>query len=51
MRLFHERSFEDFIDTQVVEVDVGTPEQFGALIKREYDLAGELVKKYNVPVQ
>jgi len=51
VRLFHERSFEDFIDTQVVEVDVGTPEEFGALIKREYVLAGELVKKYKVPVQ
>ena len=51
MRLFRERSFEEFLDTQVVEIDAGTPEEFAALIKKEYDLAGQIVKKYNVPMQ
>jgi tripartite-type tricarboxylate transporter receptor subunit TctC len=51
VRLLRERSFEDFMDTQVVEVDGGTPEQFAALIKKEYEVAGQIVKKYKVPVQ
>lgn len=51
VRLFRERSFQEFLDTQVVEVDVGTPEEFAALLKREYDQAGEIVRKYKVPMQ
>jgi tripartite-type tricarboxylate transporter receptor subunit TctC len=51
VRLFRERSFEEFLDTQVVEIDAGTPEEFAALIKREYEYAGQIVRKYNVPMQ
>ncbi len=51
VRLFHEPSFVEFLDTLVVEIDAGTPEEFTALLKREYDQAGEIVKKYKVPMQ
>jgi tripartite-type tricarboxylate transporter receptor subunit TctC len=51
VRLFRERSFEEFLDTQVVEIDARTPEEFAALIKREYEVAGQIVKKYKVPMQ
>ncbi len=51
VRLFREPSFVEFLDTQVVEIDAGTPEEFAALIKREYEQAGEIVRKYKVPMQ
>lgn len=50
-RLFREPAFVEFLDTLVVEIDAGTPEQFANLIRKEYESAGQIVKKYKVPVQ
>ena len=50
-RLFREPAFGEFLDTLVVEVDAGTPEQFANLINKEYESAGQIVKKYKVPLQ
>jgi len=51
VRLFQEKSFRDFLDTQIVLIGTGTPEDLGALVRRERELAGQIVRKYNVPKQ
>jgi tripartite-type tricarboxylate transporter receptor subunit TctC len=51
VRLFQEKSFLDFLDTQVVIIGTGTPEDLAALVRRERDLAAQIVKKYNIPKQ
>lgn len=51
VRLFQEKNFLDFLDTQVVLAAAGTPEELGTLVRREREVAGQIVRKYNVTMQ
>jgi tripartite-type tricarboxylate transporter receptor subunit TctC len=51
VRLFHEPAFVEFMDTQVVEINTNTPEEFAAFVRKERELAGQIVKRYNIPRQ
>lgn len=51
VRLFREPGFVEFLDSQLIEIAVGTPEEFTAFMKKDRDFAARLVKRYNVPVQ
>jgi tripartite-type tricarboxylate transporter receptor subunit TctC len=49
--LFHQPSFVDFIDTQIVEIVGGSPESFAQMIREDRVQAAAMVKKYNIPRQ
>jgi tripartite-type tricarboxylate transporter receptor subunit TctC len=51
VRLFQEPKFNEVLDSNYCEAATGTPEQFAAFMKADRELAGKLVKKYNIPTQ
>ena len=51
VRLFRQRDFADWLESQLVEIAVGTPDEFAAFIRKDREYARRLVVKYKVPVQ
>ena len=49
VQLFRDPKFVPFIDSLVVEIATGTPEEFAAFLKKDREAAGARVKKYNIP--
>ncbi len=51
LRVFRDPKFIEWIDTQMVEIAVSSPEEFGAFVKTERERAAQLVKRFNIPKQ
>jgi tripartite-type tricarboxylate transporter receptor subunit TctC len=51
VRLFREPKFSEFVESQFLEPAPQTSEEFGAFLKTDRELTGELLRKYNVPRQ
>lgn len=51
VQLFREPKFAAFIDSLIVEVATGTPEEFAAFLRKDRQEAGARVRKYNIPRQ
>jgi tripartite-type tricarboxylate transporter receptor subunit TctC len=51
VRLFREPKFGEYLDNQLLEPAVSTPEDFAAFVKEDRERAGLTVKKYNIPRQ
>ncbi|OFZ99797.1 MAG: hypothetical protein A3H35_02000 [Betaproteobacteria bacterium RIFCSPLOWO2_02_FULL_62_17] len=51
VRLFHEPKFAAYLESQVVEPAITSPEEFATFLKEDRERAGQTVKKYNVPRQ
>jgi len=49
VQLFRDPKFVPFIDSLVVEIATGTPEEFAAFLRKDREAAGARVKKYNIP--
>jgi tripartite-type tricarboxylate transporter receptor subunit TctC len=49
VQLFREPKFNEVLDNNYCEAAVGTPEEFAAFLKADRELAGTLVRKYNLP--
>ena len=48
-RLFREPKFVELLDSQYLESQIGTPEQFAAFMRRDRERAGMVVKLFNIP--
>ena len=51
VRTFRDPKFLEYLDSQVTESSVGTPEEFGALIRSSREKLGVLINRYNIPKQ
>ncbi len=51
VQTFRDPKFVEFLDSQATESNVGTPEQFAALIRTDYEKFGQMVKRFNIPRQ
>lgn len=51
VQLFRDPKFVPFIDSLIVEIATGTPEEFAAFLRKDREAAGVRVKKYNIPRQ
>lgn len=51
LKLYREPKMAEYLDTQFVEVAVGSPEPFAEFMRAERERAGETVKAYNIPRQ
>jgi tripartite-type tricarboxylate transporter receptor subunit TctC len=51
LRLFREPKFLEYLETQLLESAVGTPEEFASFLKADRERAGALVKMFNIPRQ
>jgi tripartite-type tricarboxylate transporter receptor subunit TctC len=51
LRTFRDPKFLEYLDAQVTEPAVGTPEEFAGLIRSSRDQLGQLINKYNIPKQ
>jgi tripartite-type tricarboxylate transporter receptor subunit TctC len=51
IKLFGEPEFVKFMVTQGLDSLVGTPEEFLAYMRRDRDVAGEIIKRFNIPRQ
>ncbi len=51
VRLFREPRFAEFLENQFLEPMPTTPEDFAAFLKEDFERAGVIVKKYNLPRQ
>jgi tripartite-type tricarboxylate transporter receptor subunit TctC len=51
VQLFKKPSFKKFLDSMLVEVATGTPDEFAAFIRKDREYARRLVVKYHVPIQ
>jgi tripartite-type tricarboxylate transporter receptor subunit TctC len=51
VRLFREPRFAEFLESQLVEIDVSSPEEFAAFIRRERERTAELARRYNISPQ
>ena len=49
MRLFREPKFVEWIDSQMVEIAVSSPEDFASFLKTDRERAGQVVRRFNVP--
>jgi len=49
VQLFRDPKFVPFIDSLIVEIATGTPEEFAAFLRKDREAAGVRVKKYNIP--
>ena len=49
VQLFRDPKFSAFIDSLIVEVATGTPEEFAAFLRQDREDAGKRVRKYNIP--
>ena len=48
VRVFRDPKFGEFLDSLVTESNVGTPQEFAALMKSEYQSFGQMIKRYNI---
>ncbi|OGA24929.1 MAG: hypothetical protein A3I01_12055 [Betaproteobacteria bacterium RIFCSPLOWO2_02_FULL_65_24] len=48
VRLFNEPKFAAYLESQFVESAVSSPEEFAALLKKDRERAGVMVRKYNL---
>ena len=51
VRLFREPKMSEVLDSQYLELAVGSPEAFGAFLKLDRDRIGKLVTEFNIPRQ
>ena len=51
VRLFHEPKFAAYLESQFLESAVSSPEEFAAFLKKDRELAGRMVRKYNITAQ
>jgi len=51
VKLYREPKMAEYLESQFVEVAVGTPQQFGAFMRSERERAAQTVKDYNIPRQ
>jgi tripartite-type tricarboxylate transporter receptor subunit TctC len=51
VKLYREPKMAEYLESQFVEVAVGTPQQFGAFMRSERERAARTVKDYNIPRQ
>jgi tripartite-type tricarboxylate transporter receptor subunit TctC len=51
VRLFRQPAFADWLESQLVEIAVGPPDEFAAFVRKDREYARRLVVKYKVPVQ
>jgi tripartite-type tricarboxylate transporter receptor subunit TctC len=51
VRLFRQPAFADWLESQLVEIAVGPPDEFAAFVRKDREHARRLVVKYKVPVQ
>jgi tripartite-type tricarboxylate transporter receptor subunit TctC len=51
LKLYLEPKMAEYLESQFVEVAVGTPEAFGSFMQVERERAAETVKAYNIPRQ
>jgi len=51
VQLFRDPKFVPFIDSLIVEIATGTPEEFAAFLRKDREAAGARVRKYNIPKQ
>ena len=50
-KLFSEPEFVKFMVTQGLDSLVGTPEEFAAYMRRDREIAGEIIRKFKIPKQ
>jgi tripartite-type tricarboxylate transporter receptor subunit TctC len=48
VRLFNEPKFASYLASQFVEPAASSPEEFAALLKQDREIAGRMVRKYNI---
>jgi tripartite-type tricarboxylate transporter receptor subunit TctC len=51
LRVFRDPKFIEWIDTQMVEIAVSSPEEFVAFLKTDRERAAQVVKRFNIPKQ
>ena len=51
IKLFGEPEFAKFMLTQGLDSLVGTPEEFAAYMRRDREIAGEIIRKFKIPRQ
>lgn len=51
VKLYREPKTADYLESQFVEVAVGSPEQFAAFTRAERERAAQVVQDYNIPRQ
>lgn len=51
LRVFRDPKFIEWIDTQMVEIAVSSPEEFATFVKADRERAAQLVKRFNIPKQ
>ena len=51
VRLYNDPEFGKFLVSQGLDNMAGTPEQFSAYMRKDRVLAGEIVRKFNIPRQ
>lgn len=48
VRVFRDPKFMEFLDSLATEGNVGTPQEFAAMMKSEYQVFGQMVKRFNI---
>ncbi len=48
VRVFRDPKFMEFLDSLATEGNVGTPQEFAAMMKSEYQVFGQMVKLFNI---
>jgi tripartite-type tricarboxylate transporter receptor subunit TctC len=51
VRLFREPKMMEVLDSQYLELSVGTPQEMAAFMKTERERIGQLVRQFNIPKQ
>ena len=51
VRVFREPKFVEWIETQMSEIAVSSPEEFAAFVKADRERAAQVVKRFNIPKQ
>jgi tripartite-type tricarboxylate transporter receptor subunit TctC len=51
VRLFREPKFVEWIESQMVEIAVSSPEEFAGFLKRDREQAAQMVQRFNIPKQ
>jgi tripartite-type tricarboxylate transporter receptor subunit TctC len=51
VRLFREPKFAEWIDSQMVEIAVSSPEEFASFLRRDREQAAQMVQRFKIPKQ
>ncbi len=51
LRVFRDPKFVEWVETQMVEIAVSSPEEFAAFVKADRERATQVVKRFNIPKQ